>query len=77
MNIKKTQYVTFGLKSMTRKVHNHDLSIQQKTKEKVNSYKYLGMILDTNLTYNSHLRNCLKLISHKAFFVFFDCFLLG
>ena len=67
MNIKKTKYVTFGMKSQTRRVHNHDLFIQNVKIDRVNSYKYLGMILDMNLNYNSHLENCLKLISHKAF----------
>ena len=67
MNIKKRKYVTFGLKSMTRKVNNHDLFIQQTKIDKVITYKYLGMILDMNLNYNNNLENCLKLISHKAF----------
>ena len=62
MNIKKTKYVTFGLKSQTRKVHNHNLFIQDRKIERVISYKYLGMLLDMNLNYNSHLENCLRLI---------------
>ena len=67
MNIKKTKYVTFGLKSQTRSVNNHDLFIQQTKIDRVNSYKYLGITLDMNLNYNIHLENCLKLVSHKAF----------
>ena len=45
MNIKKTKYVTFGLKSQTRNVNNHDLFIQQIKIDRVNSYKYLGITL--------------------------------
>ena len=67
MNIKKNKYVTFGLKSQTRKIHNHDLCNNNMKLEKVSSYKYLGMTLDMNLNFNIHLENCLKLISHKAF----------
>ena len=63
MNIKKTKYVTFGLK----KIHNHQLYINENEFEKVISYKYLGITLDMNLNFNIHIENCLKLISHKAY----------
>ena len=35
--------------------------------EHVPSYKYMGVTLDTNLNFNKHLENCIKLISHKAY----------
>ena len=49
INIKKTKYVIFGLKSKTRKINNHILSINNNRLEKVNSYKYLGLTLDMNI----------------------------
>ena len=67
INIKKTKYVTFGLKSQTRKISNHQLFMNDNKLERVISYKYLGIILDMNLNFNKHIENCLKLISHKAF----------
>ena len=67
MNIKKTKYVTFGLKTKTRKIGNHSLFINDTRLERVTSYKYLGLTLDMNLNYNKPLENCLKLISHKAY----------
>ena len=67
MNVKKTKYVIFGLKSNTRKVVNHLLFINDNKLERVTSYKYLGLTLDMNLNYNKHLENCLKLVAHKAF----------
>ena len=67
MNVKKTKYIVFGLKSKTRKVGNHSLFIDNNKLERVSSYKYLGFTLDMNLNYNKHLENCLKLISHKAY----------
>ena len=67
MNIKKTKYVSFGLKSKIRKISNHSLFINENRLERVNSYKYLGLTLDMNLNYNNHLENCLRLISHKAY----------
>ena len=67
MNVKKTKYVVFGLKSKTRKIGNHSLYIDNNKLERVSSYQYLGLTLDMNLNYNKHLENCLKLISHKAY----------
>ena len=67
MNIKKTKYVVYGLKSQTRKLREHQLSIQDNRLERVSSYKYLGINLDMNLNYNNHLETCIKLISHKAY----------
>ena len=67
MNVKKTKYVIFGLKSKTRKVVNHSLFINDNKLERVTSYKYLGLTLDMNLNYNKHLENGLKLVAYKAF----------
>ena len=67
INVKKTKYVIFGLKSQLKKISGHTLAISDSPIEKVNSYKYLGITLDATLTYNCHLNNCLKLASHKIF----------
>ena len=66
LNVKKTKYVTFGLKSQTRKVINHTLQIGTNKIERVPSYKYLGIILDSNLNYKKHIENCIKSASYKA-----------
>ena len=55
MNVKKTKYLAFGLKSKTRKMGNHSLFIGNHKLEHVTSYKYLGMTLDMNLNYNKHI----------------------
>ena len=67
MNVKKTKYVIFGMKSKTRKIGNHSLFINNSKLQRVTSYKYLGQTLDMNLNYNNHFENCLKLISHKTY----------
>lgn len=33
----------------------------------VSDYKYLGLTIDTSLTFKKHLTNTLKLVSHKAY----------
>ena len=66
MNIKKTKYVIFGLRSQTRKLNNHELFIRDQKIQKVATYKYLGMVLDMNLTFNNHLQQTLNVISHKC-----------
>ena len=67
LNIKKTKYVTFGLKSQTRKITNHTLKIGNMRIERVHLYKYLGITLDMNLTYKKHMENCIRSASHKSF----------
>ena len=67
MNIKKTKYVTFGLKSQVKKIINHRLYINDRVLDKVSSYKYLGITLDAYLTCNRHVENCINVASHKVF----------
>ena len=66
MNIKKTKYVIFGLRSQTKQITDHELFIQNQKIQKVATYKYLGMILDMNLTFNNHLQQTLNVISYKC-----------
>ena len=66
LNVHKTKYTVFGLKSQTRKIHNHTLSIDGKKIDNVSTYKYLGITLDMNLNYNKHLENVIKSISYKS-----------
>ena len=43
------------------------LSLNANILERVCSYKYLGLILDEHLTYNKHVKEMTKLISHKLY----------
>ena len=67
LNVGKTKYVTFGLKSQTKKITNHVISIDNLKLERVCTYKYLGVTLDMNFNFNKHLQNCLRIASHKAY----------
>ena len=66
LNVKKTKYSIFGLKSQTRKILNHELFIDTTKIDRVYTYKYLGITLDVNLNYNKHLENVIKSISYKS-----------
>ena len=67
INVKKNKCVYFGLKSQIRNIINHRICIDNTQINRVNSYKYLGVTLDSTLNYNAHLSNCLSLASHKLF----------
>ena len=67
MNVKKTKYVLFGLKSQIKEIRVYNLYISNRLLDMVKSYKYLGITLDACLTYNRHLENCINIASHKVF----------
>ena len=67
INVKKTKCVYFGLKSQIKNINNHRICIDNILIDRVNSYKYLGVTLDSLLNYDTHLGNCLALASHKLF----------
>ena len=67
LNVSTTKYVTFGLKSQTKKIRDHHVHIDDLQIDHVSSYKYLGVTLDMNLTYTKHLQNCLSIATHKAY----------
>ena len=66
LNVKKTKYTIFGLRSKTRNLRDHTLYMDDIQIDRVPSHKYLGITLDANLTYNRHLENIIKTISYKA-----------
>ena len=66
MNVKKNKYVIFGLRSQTKKLSHHELYIRDQKLQRVATYKYLGMILDMNLTFSNHLQQIQNVISQKC-----------
>ena len=66
LNIKKTKYTIFGLKSQTRRKLNHEMFIEGTKIDRVQTYKYLGITLDMHLNYNKHLENIVRTISYKS-----------
>ena len=69
INCKKTKYCLFGMRSSIKKSNLQDiyLSLSNQILERVCSYKYLGLILDEHLTYNKHVKEINRLISHKLY----------
>ena len=65
VNIKKSKYVCFGLKSQTRKIKNHSLFMNNIKLDKVSSYKYLGIQLDMNLNFHKYLQDSIQRASFK------------
>ena len=66
INYTKTKLLSFGsqkmlasAKAMTR------VQIEGNTIQQVETYKYLGVILDPKLTFDNHVRKCISTSSHK------------
>ena len=55
MNIKKTQYMIFSLK--TTIITNNKVCINNNILERVYSIKFLGMIVNSKLNWNEHIKN--------------------
>lgn len=56
VNISKTSYIVFSAKNKKIQINNQ-LSINGEVIQRTNSEKYLGLILDSNLTWNAHLQH--------------------
>ena len=69
INCKKTKYCLFGMRSAIKKSKTQDirLSLSNQILERVCSYKYLGLTLDEHLTYNKHIKEMNRLVSHKLY----------
>ena len=61
INIKKTQYMIFSLK--TTIITNNKVCINNNVLERVYSTKFLGVILDSKLNWNEHIKYIKKKIS--------------
>ena len=68
INIRKTKSMVVGTRSMVKKHPvTPKLKILGKPLEYVFQYKYLGVTIDEILSFNAHLNNTIKLVSHKSF----------
>ena len=69
INCKKTKFCLFGMRSSIKKSKTQDmkLSLSDQILEPVCSYKYIGLILDEHLTYNKHIKEMNRQVSHKLY----------
>ena len=69
INSKKTKYCIYGMRSNVKKSKsiNMVLSLNNNILDRVCSYKYLGFILDDHLTFNKHIAELCKIVSHKLY----------
>ena len=67
MNMKTTKTMWFGTNSDNENVEYENINISGNTIERVCSYHYLGVELDSNLTFDKHLDNVVSKCNQKLY----------
>ena len=67
INIMKSKYQIFGSRKMLKYCHDVDLLIDNTPLQRVTTYKYLGILLDTELNFKAHIDNIYKTAAHKTY----------
>ena len=67
INVKKTKLMPFGTHNRITHLSELDFRLDGNILGLVQTYKYLGIILDSTLTYKQHLSHIEKTVSHKTF----------
>ena len=65
INTKKTKLMVFGSRSRVKKAKNVSVVMDNDRLRPVPSFKYLGVLLDSTLTYNSHISSLIRTVIHK------------
>ena len=67
INTKKNKFMIFGTRSKVKKAKNLKLDINNHPLQQVPTYKYLGLTLDSVLSYSKHISTVINTVSHKAY----------
>ena len=67
VNVKKTKYMIFGSKQALHNINEPQLKINGTTISRVKTYNYLGINLDEQLNYETHLSGVVRKVSHKVY----------
>ena len=67
INSEKTKFFIFGTTKRVKKVGQIQLNINNYPIQRIPSYKYLGMTLDSSLSYKPHLATVIRNVSHKIY----------
>ena len=67
INVKKTKLMQFGTHNRITHLSELDIRLDGNILGLVQTYKYLGIILDSTLTYKQYLSHIEKTVFHKIF----------
>ena len=67
INTNKTKLIQFGTKHSLKKDRGCHITLKNKLIGIVSNYKYLGVILDSTLTFSKHVKNVIKTTAHKTY----------
>ena len=65
INTKKTKSMLFGSNKKLKNTRLPNLKLNGNDLEYVTHYKYLGIILDSTLTFKNQIQNTIKIVAHK------------
>ena len=65
--LKKNKFVVYGTRNMVKHASNVYLQMGGQAIFCEPSYNYLGITLDSNLTFKKHVDQCAKIVSHKIY----------
>ena len=67
INAKKTKTMTFSSRQIIKKITYEPTFLYNELIDHVPSYKYLGITLDSCLTFSKHIANLIKVLNHKVY----------
>ena len=67
INLDKTKLMLFATKNMQKRANFPQVEISGTKLQYVRHFNYLGVKLDSRLTFEMHANECLRLVSHKIF----------
>ena len=76
INLDKTKVMLYATKNMLKKAEFLDIAIDGKSLQYVRQFNYLGVKLDSRLSFEMHATECIRLVSHKMYLLMkIRCFL--
>ena len=66
INTRKTKLMVFGTRERVKRSKKACLYVNNDKLQMVPSFKYLGVLLDSTLTYNLHIKSLIRSILHKV-----------
>ena len=65
LNVSKTKHMNFGTRYMVKKAKDVKIVVNGEKLQIVPTYKYLGITLDSVLSYNSHVSSVINMVLYK------------